>query len=214
MEKNLRCQVPAQPRVHFWAKEPQAVPSTWFAMFWIMWPCDPGHCWLNQRSAMLASPHCSPASPHLPSPCSPDSWHIWTKMMLPNRNITGAIYVILNYLVTMFLKWNKRQVTLIVIIYFILPNISKILSFKQISNIQNINKVLYILLYCLQNQVCIIHLTRDLTSHLPCFQAFSGHMWLVAPMLDSEALRGSNFMVRINVCLLRFCFLSSNQLVP
>ena len=35
-------------------------------------------------------------------------------------------------------------------------------------------------------------LTEHLTSDLPCFQLFSGHVWLVASTLDSEALRGSH----------------------
>ena len=77
---------------------------------------------------------------------------------------------------------------LILIIYFILPSISKILSFLHVINIKII--ILHIPFHIRSSKptvysifrVCILYLLR---------QVFSSHMWAVATILDSIDLDSS-----------------------
>ena len=54
----------------------------------------------------------------------------------------------------------------------------------------------------LKNSVCILNL-QHISSGLPIFQVFHGHMWLVASILDGLSLGGFIITVQISTSLRR-----------
>ena len=77
-----------------------------------------------------------------------------------------------------------------VVVYFIQPSISKILSFQHVIDPEIISEMCYLLFFLLSlgNPVCIMHCNDVSLWTKPHFKRLIGHRWLIATILDDVVL--------------------------